>query len=147
MWSEIDFFFHGTAFGCAPNGDKVKWSYWTTGGPPTIATRCWYPPNRKCTDADYKKIRELAMAPYPVEYGQYALEYLIKTDDVDEEAEKVLIALLKSIQKFVSEGKTEEIKAEMETFKLEVKKEYEKKSITETAKFVLLTFADKYLEQ
>ncbi|MBU1978869.1 MAG: hypothetical protein KJ958_06835 [Gammaproteobacteria bacterium] len=67
MWSEVDFFFHYTAFGCAQNGDKVSWSGTGIGGPPTRQTRCWVSPNPKCSAADQERIRALGRAPYPTE--------------------------------------------------------------------------------
>lgn len=146
MWSEVDFFFHASCFGCAPNGDKVEWDSWGIGGPPTIATRCWYPPNPKCTDADYEKIRDLGFAPYPAEATQNALNYFIESDDVDENAERVLRDVLMEVQQYITDGNIDKAKEMMERFKQYVKQESEKGSITQRAEIVLLASADMFRE-
>lgn len=146
MWSEIDFFFHGKAFGCAPNGDKVEWDYWTIGGPPKIATRCWNPPHKKCTNKDYEKIRALGFGPYPVEYVENALNHLIESDNVDENAESVFRGVLMEIKQYITDGNIDKAKEMMERFKQYVKQESEKDSITQRARIVLLACADMYIE-
>lgn len=47
---------HVNCFACADNGDKVEWTEWGFGGPPNQRTRCWTPPNKKCTESDHEKI-------------------------------------------------------------------------------------------
>lgn len=146
MWSEIDFFFHGKAFGCAPNGDKVEWSYWTAGGPPKIATRCWNPPKNKCTPEDIEKIRDLGFAPYPAEAVRNALIHLVESDDIDEDAENAFMGVLKEIQEYMTKNNIAKAKELMESFKQNVNKETKKNSITQRASMLLLVCADKFLE-
>jgi hypothetical protein len=67
MWSEVDFFFPASAFGCAQNGDKVSWSGLGIGGPPMREMRCWTPPSHKCSAEDVERIRKLGRAPYETE--------------------------------------------------------------------------------
>lgn len=145
MWSEVDFFFHASAFGCAPNGDKVEWDEWGIGGPPTSTTRCWSPPNQKCTDEDYEKIQDIGLHPYPVEYVENALYHLIESDDVDENAESVFKSILKEVQQYIKDGNNDKAKEMMESFKQKVKRESEKGSITHRASIVLLANADKFI--
>lgn len=146
MWSEVDFFFHSSCFGCAPNGDKVEWESWGIGGPPTITTRCWYPPNPKCTHSDYEKIRDLGLHPYPAETVTNALNYFIESDDVDEEAERTLKIVLMEVQQYITDGNIEEAKLTMEMFKHYVEEEIEKGSITQRSGTFLLISADRFIE-
>lgn len=144
MWSESGFL-HYNAFGCAPNGDKVEWSGGGFGGPPTIATRCWNPPNQKCTDEDYEKIRDIGLHPYPVEYVENALTYLIELDDVDENAESEFRGILMDIKQYVKDGNIDKAKEIMEWFMQKVKQECEKDSISKRAVIVLLATADRFI--
>lgn len=67
MWSEVDFFFHYSAFGCARNGDKVSWTGYGFGNPPIQQERCWVPPNPKCSTEDEERIKELGRHPVPAD--------------------------------------------------------------------------------
>ena len=146
MWSEVDLIFFASAFGCAPNGDKVEWSECGIGGPPTIATRCWNPPKQKCTDEDYEKIRNIGHGPYPAEYVVNALNYLIESDEIDTNAERTLRGFLNEIQQYVKAGNISKAKETMESFKQKTVQELEKGSITSRASIVLLASADKFID-
>lgn len=146
MWSESSFL-HYNAFGCAPNGDKVEWSKFPwIGGPPTTITRCWFPPNEKCTDEDYDKIQDIGLHPYPVEYTQSALNHLAKSDEINEAAETLFKGILKDILQYIKDGNVDKAKETMEGFKEKVKQESEKGSITSRARIVLLASADRFIK-
>jgi hypothetical protein len=145
MWSEVDFFFHTTAFGCAPNGDRVEWDDWGIGGPPTIATRCWTPPRKKCTDGDLAKIRELQLGPYPAEYVIEALSHLIESDDVSEDAETVFRGSIGEMRQYVLQGNVAKAKEAAERLIREVKREEKRGTITKRAEVVLLASAERFM--
>jgi hypothetical protein len=146
MWSEVDFFFHASAFGCAPNGDKVEWTEWGFGGPPTIATRCWYPPNTQCTDADYDKIRDIGLHPYPVDYVRNALTYFVESDDVDEDTEIVLMTLLREVLDFFLDDRADRVNETMDVFKEQVELAMSKNMMTLWAGKMLIICADMFVE-
>lgn len=145
MWSEVDFFFHSSAFECAPNGDKVRWDSWGIGGPPTITTRCWTPPLQKCTDADYKKIRDIGLHPLPIDQVNKSLVYFIKLDEIDEGAEKTLAASIMEVKDNIIKGNKAAAKDAMKTFKQKVDQELEKGAVTKMAAAALLASADRFL--
>lgn len=146
MWSEVDFFFHASAFGCAPNGDKVEWTEWGFGGPPTIATRCWFPPNPKCTDADYEKIKDIGLHPYPVEYVQNGLTHFVESEEVSYETERVLMSILEEILELLTGEQAEEAREKMEQFQKHVEQAMSDNQLTTRAGNILLVCTDLYLE-
>ena len=144
MWSGAVLLLYGECMGCAPNGDKIEWSYWSFGGPPKLVKRCWYRPKPQCTEEDKEKIRDLPSG-HPAESTQELASYLIQSEDIDEDAEHVIMNDLKKVIQYVNDGIMDKAIDMMETLKEHIIIESKNNSITKHAEKLLIASANRFI--